>query len=242
MIIRWKEYVAVVKVNYVGCDDPGKFIAQERAEQECLVRDGCCQFSWWQYFQDIEEGKAPMPEPWEWMSYASFEDYRAAMLAKEEESEAFDRTVKGFVSGRFPDVLAEMPGVEFGDPVDDAVVDGVVAEVRSRFGIRLADDYVEYLRRYGLMSVCGVRQTGIDPSGEHSIVECIAQVRRELGIREEYYPLASMDEAWSMAMMYFQDADGFVYMLDQKRVFRPVGRNLLEYVVAMWCGPKEDLM
>lgn len=215
------------QIKYVGCDDPKGFLDVKRRGQ--LVRTVTCGLD------GVDESGSGRIEPYVWhASHNSAEEFLAAEGARQEARQRARAMLDSWWDVPFPDVLRLIPGVEVGSPVDGAVVGSVVREMESLFGFSMAEDYRRYLEACGTMTVGGIQHTGVNALDGYDILRATRDMRGTCGISGRYYPLAVLYVGWSMAVAFFQDPEGYVYVLERDGTFKPWCLGLKKYVFKLW--------
>lgn len=103
-----------------------------------------------------------------------------------------------------------------------------VREAEEALGVRFAEDYLEYVMAYGVISARGVELTGVTTAKRLSVV-CVTQKERELNaaMPEDCYVIENVAIDGVVAI---QDASGRVYLLAPGEEPRYECGSLAEYL------------
>lgn len=236
--------MARINIVYNGCDDPVGFLEKAHRERELLAGGHDSGFRDLEgYFNDVEFGGALGLYPTEGVKrYGSYENLKKVMLAERDRREMLSRTASRLARMSIRDLLSSMSDIKKGIPVGPEAAEEIRRDVVARYGTSLADDYVEYVALCGSMVVSGIEHTGARPDDEHDIRLAIGDVRGQLDIVRKYYPLCSVESDKTVAVMYFQDGSGIVYVLTEDLVLEPCYGSLSQYFASTWWQGVEGLL
>lgn len=237
-------------LKFRGCDDPAGYVAgldAKRARVDAVrARNAEKELA---YIEDADAGRIV---PWKghgdkmFKSEADWKLYRDIRSAEIEALLSRMRSVQAFKSMPFGDMVRRMFGAKWSGALPDDKVDVFVTRTELELGLRLAPDYISYVRTFGRIAIGSVELSGFDPSGEYDTASLTLQSREILrplgGIGDKYYLLGGVNKDQVSQLAYFQDCDGYVYELTDDGVFSARFESLRSYLVEMWLCTQEGAM
>lgn len=123
----------------------------------------------------------------------------------------------------FISVLSKMPGLCVGAGASEAEI----AQAESALGVRFADDYREYLGRYGMAQMDGKELTGIGVVDHLDVIEVTRECREYAqSVPSSWYVV---EDLGCDGRTVWQDENGVLYLVGLDGETAKLANSLQEY-------------
>lgn len=187
-------------------------------------------------FQKMENGQMYMPKPDCWLGN-TWDDHKKAVFSMIERKRAQYEDSECLKSLEFTECVKQLSDVKLGHPVDYRNISAIEHSLHVQF----AEEFKTYLSYCGTLDICGseaVGFMGIDTKND--ICDSMQICKQKFPhIPDDMYPVCGLNSEKTSILLYLQDKDGYVYLLDKKNHIVPACLSLQHLIILLYYMVKD---